>query len=136
MVTPGGIVEYPTNLARDRINPERMIPETLTITAGISREFDTALSKVSEYLDWHDKEKALKCLGEGWIGEEAVAVALYCFLKHPIDYKTAVLIGGNTNRGSDSVAFIAGCISRAYPGVATFSGQGSDVLKKTYFSKS
>ncbi len=62
---------------------------------------------------------------EGWIGEEAVALALYCFLKHPNDYKKAVLRGANTNR--DSVACIAGGISGAYLGVAANFDNGSNV---------
>ena len=84
-------------LALDRVDPGDMISETLSFTAGISREFDTALSKVSECLDWSNEEDALKSLGEGWIGEEAVALALYCFLKYPEDFRKAVLRGANTN---------------------------------------
>jgi len=107
---------YLVKLALDGIDPGRIISETLSFTAGISREFDTALSKVSECLDWPNEEDALKHLGEGWIGEEAVALALYCFLKYPHDYKKAVLRGANTNGDSDSVACIAGGISGAYLG--------------------
>ena len=60
----------------------------------------------------------MKFLGEGWIGEEAVALALYCFLKFPDDYIKTVLRGANTNGDSDSVACIAGGISGAYLGIA------------------
>jgi len=109
---------YLVKLALDGTDPGRMIPETLSLTAGISREFDTALSKVSECLDWPNEEDVLKYLGEGWIGEEAVALALYCFLKHPGDYTKTVLRGANTNGDSDSVACIAGGISGAYLGIA------------------
>jgi hypothetical protein len=56
-----------------------MIPELLDFTHGISREFDKAILKVEGYLAWEDEEKALKYLGKGWIGEEAVALALYRF---------------------------------------------------------
>ena len=106
-------------LALDGINLERMIPETLSFTAGISREFDTSLSKISECLDMSNEEDAMKYLGEGWIGEEAVALALYCFLKYPGDYTKTVLRGANTNGDSDSVACIAGGISGAYLGINT-----------------
>lgn len=37
--------------ALDGIDPGRMIPETLAFTAGISREFETTLSRVSACLD-------------------------------------------------------------------------------------
>ena len=108
---------YLVKLALDGIDPERMIPKTLSFTAGVSREFDTALSKISECLDWPNEENALKYLGEGWIGEEAVALALYCFLKYPGDYTKTVLRGANTNGDSDTVACIAGGISGACLGI-------------------
>jgi len=77
-------------------------------------EFNRVISKVGECLEYDDEERALKSLGEGWIGEEAVALALYCFLKYPDDYIQTVLRGANTNGDSDSVACIAGGISGVY----------------------
>ena len=100
-------------MALDDIPPENMISELLTFTSGISNEFNQAISKVSECLEYDDEEKALKVLGDGWIGEEAVALALYCFLKSPDDYVKTVLRGANTSGDSDSIACIAGGISGA-----------------------
>jgi ADP-ribosylglycohydrolase len=88
-----------------------MIPQLLAFTQGISQEFDEAILKVPECLDWENEEEALDYLGQGWIGEEAVALALYCFLRYPDDYKKTVLRGANTNGDSDSIACIAGSIS-------------------------
>ncbi len=56
-------------------------------------------------------------LGEGWVGEEAVALALYCFLRYPEDYENVVIRGANTNGDSDSIACIGGSISGAYLGI-------------------
>ena len=108
---------YLVKLALDNVDPGSMISAVLEFTNGISREFGQAVLKIDECLDWSDEEKALNYLGEGWIGEEAVALALYCFLKYPDDYKKAVLRGANTNGDSDSVACIAGSISGAYLGI-------------------
>ena len=124
---------YLVKLALDGVDPESMIPETLSFTAGMSREFDSALSKVSECLDWSNEEDALKYLGEGWIGEEAVVLALFCFLKHPDDYKKAVLRGANTNGDSDSVACIAGGISGAYLGIAAIPDKWVQYIEKTKY---
>ena len=124
---------YLVKLALDGTDPGRMVPETLSFTAGISREFDTALSKVSECLDWPNEEDALKYLGEGWIGEEAVALALYCFLRHPYDYKKAVLRGANTNGDLDSVVCIAGGISGAYLGIAAIPDKWVKNIEKTKY---
>ena len=53
----------------------------------------------------------------GWVGEEAVALALYCFLRYPNSYSKTVIRAANTNGDSDSIACIAGAISGAYLGI-------------------
>jgi ADP-ribosylglycohydrolase len=55
-------------------------------------------------------------LGEGWVAEEAVASALYCFWRSPDDFENTVLMGANTDGDSDSIACIAGAISGAFNG--------------------
>ena len=124
---------YLVKLALDGVEPDRMIPETLSFTAGISKEFETALSKVMECLGWHNEEAALKHLGEGWIAEEAVALALYCFLKYPDDYLKTVLRGANTNGDSDSIACIAGGISGAYLGVTAIPDKWINNIEKEQY---
>jgi ADP-ribosylglycohydrolase len=52
------------------------------------------------------------------VGEEAVALALYCFLKYPDDYRKVVIRAANTNGDSDSIACIAGSISGAHLGAS------------------
>ncbi|MFH2075471.1 MAG: ADP-ribosylglycohydrolase family protein [Pseudomonadota bacterium] len=108
---------YLVKLVLDDCPPERMIDELLQFTNGMSKEFDDAILKVKDCLYWGDEEKALKYLGEGWIGEEAVALSLYCFLRYPDDYTKVVIRGANTNGDSDSIACIAGGISGAYLGI-------------------
>lgn len=121
---------YLLKLALDDTNPGEMIPKLLEFTKGISREFDEAILKVEECFDWKDEDKALKHLGEGWIGEEAVALALYCFLKNPDDYKQTVLRGANTSGDSDSIASIAGGISGAYLGIAAIPDKWINNIEK------
>lgn len=62
-------------------------------------------------------------LGEAWIGEEAVACALWCALRRPDDYRFAVLSGANSSGDSDSIACIAGAISGALNGVEAIDPQ-------------
>ncbi|MCJ8501357.1 ADP-ribosylglycohydrolase family protein [Desulfatitalea alkaliphila] len=109
---------YLVKLALDGTDPQQVVPELLAFTAGISAEFDRAILKINRCLAWEDSHKALSHLGEGWVGEEAVALALYCFLRHPEDYRAVVTLGANTNGDSDSIACIAGAISGAYLGVS------------------
>ena len=108
---------YLVKLALDGVEPSRMIGKLLNFTHGISDEWKEAIEKVDKCLDWEDEEKALSFLGEGWVGEEAVALALYCFLRYPDSYEKCVLRAANTNGDSDSIACIAGAISGAYLGV-------------------
>ena len=126
-------VAYLVKLALDGIQPESMIPDLLSFTEGISDEWDEAILKVERCLDWEDEEKALSFLGEGWVGEEAVALALYCFLKYPDSYEKVVIRGANTNGDSDSIACIGGSISGAYLGVETIpDGWLSRIEKSQY----
>ena len=108
---------YLVKLALDGVDPAEMIPELLSFTRGISKVFDEAILKVEKCLDWKNEEKALNYLGEGWVGEEAVALALYCFLRYPDSYEDMVIRGANTNGDSDSIACIGGSISGAYLGI-------------------
>jgi ADP-ribosylglycohydrolase len=124
---------YLVKLALDRVDPGEMIAKMLSFTKGISGEFDTAISKVKNCLDWTKEEDALKHLGEGWVGEEAVALALYCFLQCPDDYKAAVLRGANTNGDSDSIACIAGSISGAYLGVQAIPEEWINQIEKSEY---
>jgi ADP-ribosylglycohydrolase len=79
----------------------------------------------------------MKFLGEGWIGEEALAIALYCFLKNPKDYEKTVIMAANTNGDSDSNASITGAISGAYNGIRAIPEkwikevENSKLLRKT-----
>lgn len=122
---------YLVKLALDGISPEHMIPNLLSFTEGISGEWDEAVLKVEQCLDWEDEKKALSFLGEGWVGEEAVALALYCFLKYPDSYEKVVIRGANTNGDSDSIACIGGSISGAYLGVEAIPDDWINKIENT-----
>ena len=79
------------------------------------------------------KKKALSFLGEGWIGEEAVALALYCFLKYPDSYEKVVIRGANTNGDSDSIACIGGSISGVYLGAEAIPDSWINRIESTQY---
>jgi ADP-ribosylglycohydrolase len=124
---------YLVKLALDGTAPENMIHDLLDFTTGISSEWDEAIAKIEKCLDWNDEEKALEYLGKGWIGEEAVALALYCFLRYPDDYEKVVIRGANTNGDSDSIACIGGSISGAYLGVDAIPEPGVKKIEKSEY---
>jgi ADP-ribosylglycohydrolase len=104
---------YLVKLALDGLAPGKMLGATLAFVGDISDEFNQALWRVPDVLVWADEEAALSALGQGWVGEEAVALALYCFLRYPDDYAAVVRRAANTEGDSDSIACIAGAISGA-----------------------
>jgi ADP-ribosylglycohydrolase len=122
---------YLVKLALDGVSPGEMISNLFPVTAGISVEFDRAISKVEKCFGWEDEEKALSYLGEGWVGEEAVALALYCFLRYPNNYSTTVIRAANTNGDSDSIACIAGSISGAYLGIDAIPSDWINRIEKS-----
>lgn len=60
---------------------------------------------------------AMTALGEGWIAEEALAVAIYSVLSFPNDFRKALLLSVNHGGDSDSTGSIAGNIMGAMHGV-------------------
>lgn len=108
---------YLVKLALDGVPPAEYIPRLMKFTDGISDEFDDAIRRVGHVGAWGDEEAALDHIGQGWTGEEAVALALYCVLRYPDDYVACVRRGANTNGDSDSIACIAGGIMGARLGL-------------------
>jgi ADP-ribosylglycohydrolase len=104
------------SLALARVDPTEWIRYIGAYVAGKSDEMDRKLMQLEEVL-LLSPEEALPMLGEGWVAEEALTCALYCFMKSPADYRRTVLTGANTNGDSDSIASIAGGLSGAYNGV-------------------
>ena len=49
-------------------------------------------------------------LGEGWVAEEALAIAVFCVLRHQWDFKAGIIEAINITGDSDSTGSIAGNI--------------------------
>ena len=64
-----------------------------------------------------DDSEAIKLLGEGWEAVEAVAIAIYCAVKHSDDFERAVIASVNHDGDSDSVGTLCGNIIGAYLGI-------------------
>lgn len=54
--------------------------------------------------------EAINKIGQGWVGEEALAIAIYCSLKYPDDFTKAVCAAVNHDGDSDSTGAITGNI--------------------------
>jgi len=60
---------------------------------------------------------AIPQLGGGWVGEEALAISLFCVLSSRDDWETAVLMAVNHSGDSDSTGCIVGAILGALHGI-------------------
>jgi ADP-ribosylglycohydrolase len=66
---------------------------------------------------------AIKNLGEGWVGEEALAIAVYCSLKHRENFSKALIASVNHSGDSDSTGAVTGNIVGAYLGMRNFPAE-------------
>ena len=98
---------------------EASINAAVEILKGYARHEETlaAIQKAIE-LSATDisHEKAIREIGEGWIAEEALAIALYCALKEP-DFEKALVMSINHDGDSDSTGSICGNILGAQLGM-------------------
>ena len=65
------------------------------------------------YLSEHGSSRDLdniNMLGEGWVAEETLGIALYCALKHQNDFKAGVVAAVNHKGDSDSTGAVTGNI--------------------------
>lgn len=60
---------------------------------------------------------AIHELGEGWVAEETLAIAVYCALKYENDFEKAIIASVNHNGDSDSTGAVTGNIIGAYLGM-------------------
>lgn len=104
-------------LALDGAHPAEFSRRVLEFCDGISEEFDNAILRLNHTLGWTYPGDAIRHIGQGWVGEEAIALAIYCCLKFPDDYVAAVRLAANIDGDSDSAASITGGILGARLGL-------------------
>ena len=71
----------------------------------------------------------IHALGEGWVGEEALAIAVYCAAKYEDDFDKAIRTAVNHEGDSDSVGAVAGNLLGARLGLAGIPGKYLDNLE-------
>lgn len=63
-----------------------------------------------------DDLDAIRELGQGWVAEETLAIAIYCALKYRTDFEKAIVASVNHSGDSDSTGSVTGNILGAYLG--------------------
>ncbi len=70
-----------------------------------------------------EDREAIRILGEGWVAEEALAIALLCSLRYSNDFSKAISVAVNHDGDSDSTGAITGNIIGAYVGFSGISDE-------------
>lgn len=84
------------------------------------KECYTRLSQACEFAkSGLPSVEVISQLGAGWVGEEALAISVYCALVHQDDFRSGVLLAVNHSGDSDSTGAITGNILGAFLGVSS-----------------
>ena len=68
-------------------------------------------------------------LGEGWVAEETLAIAIYCSVKYQDDFSKALCVAVNHDGDSDSTGAVTGNILGAYLGYEKIPAQWKENLE-------
>ena len=80
-------------------------------------ELTSIVDRAVALADGHDSDSKCICqLGQGWVAEEALAIALFCALRHQDDFSAGIIAAVNHDGDSDSTGAIAGNILGAHLG--------------------
>ena len=79
------------------------------LDAAIEYAVNLSENKESDYAN-------ISKLGEGWVAEETLAIALYCAIRYQDDFDKAVIAAVNHNGDSDSTGAVTGNIVGAWVG--------------------
>lgn len=74
--------------------------------------------------------EVIPALGEGWVGEEALAISLYCALRYRDSYPNAVLAAVNHPGDSDSTGAICGALMGALLGEEAIPSEWRQQVEK------
>lgn len=108
---------------RKHMSLKEIILEARDMTAKIFRR-NPYLRKMTEIIDLavrlseNDKRdiENIHALGEGWVAEETLGIALYCALKYQDDFSKGIIAAVNHNGDSDSTGAVTGNILGALIG--------------------
>lgn len=76
-----------------------------------------------------DDLDAIHLLGQGWVAEETLAIAVYCSLKYPNDIEKALIAAVNHGGDSDSTGAVTGNILGAALGMQAIPHKFIDALE-------
>ena len=135
---PAAALSHVVRFVTEQENPS--VPEALQDTMRMLPEIFPGAESMNGFLALLQKtmdlagsdleeRRAIRRLGEGWVGDEALAVALYCVLKHPDSFEDAIVASVNHSGDSDSTGAIAGNIQGAALGMSAIPAKYTETLE-------
>jgi ADP-ribosylglycohydrolase len=98
------------------------LPVWFSDKPGAAERMVELLERAKELAAGEDPDAVnIPLLGEGWVGQEALAIAVYACLRHPDDFSGALIASVNHSGDADSTGAIAGNIMGAYLGIGAIS---------------
>ena len=117
-------------LLKDAVSDSIKAMEKLFPKAEHISEFTAIIRKAVQLAESNvDDLSAIHQLGEGWVAEETLAIAVYCALKYENDFDKALRAAVNHNGDSDSTGAVCGNILGAYIGYNAISQKYKERLE-------
>jgi len=83
------------------------------------QDFEVLIEKAIRLsMENRDDLECIHELGQGWVAEETMAIAVYCTLKYKDNFKKAIITAVNHQGDSDSTGAVTGNILGAYLGLS------------------
>ncbi|MBQ9696856.1 MAG: ADP-ribosylglycohydrolase family protein [Oscillospiraceae bacterium] len=117
-----------TGMVRILSQERATVDEALTETLATARQLWPKANQMKQFLAMIRKaarlaesdqpdERAISQIGEGWVGDEALAIALFCALRYEDDFDSAIRAAVNHSGDSDSTGAVTGNILGARLGM-------------------
>ena len=107
--------------------------ETINTIFEDDSEINTLSKIMNLALELSDNNKSdldnIHRLGEGWVGEETLGIALYCVLRYQNDFSKGIIAAVNHNGDSDSTGAVTGNILGALYGYDAIENKWKDNLE-------
>lgn len=114
---------YPTKVHPDGMSIKDAVVEARDAAKAMfadDRHIGELVSIINRAIELADGDAAdnacIRKLGGGWVGDEALAIAIFCALRHHDDFSAGVIAAVNHDGDSDSTGAIAGNILGAHLG--------------------
>ncbi len=132
-LTAGFLAEMIAHLIRDKPISDAIELCKERLVQWDRHEETLEMVNLSQRLAESDKrvEEAIPAIGQGWVAEEALGIAVYCALRFPDDFAASVLAAVNHSGDSDSTGAICGAILGAYQGVDAIPDRWVDCVENS-----